>query len=71
MGTISTRPCKNTSHLSHAFKQYKSSACHKRLEKQVTDNSVSVYEEMVVGFKKINLSKKIQTYYTCVNASIQ
>ena len=58
MGVFSTRPCENTSHLSHAFKQYESSACHKRLEKKVTDNSVSVYEEMVVGVKKINLSKK-------------
>ena len=70
-GAFSTRPCDNPSHFPHAFKQSESSAWHKRLEKKVTDNSASVYEEMVVGVKKINLSKKIQTYCTCVNASIQ
>ena len=45
---FSTRPCENTFHPSNAFKQYKSSAHHKRLEEKLTDNSVSVYEQMVV-----------------------
>ena len=58
MGAFSTRPYENTSHLSHAFKQHKSSARHKRLEKKLTDNSVSVYEEMVLGVEKINLPQK-------------
>ena len=58
MGAFSTRPYENTSHLSHAFKQHESSARHKRLEKKLTDNSVSVYEEMVLGVEKINLPQK-------------
>ena len=58
MGAFSTRPYENTSHLSHAFKQHESSAHHKRLEKKLTDNSVSVYEEMVLGVEKINLPQK-------------
>ena len=71
MGAFSTRPCKNISHPSHAFKQHKSSAHHKWLEIKLTDNSVSVYQQMVPGFEKFNLYKKIPTYCTCVNASIQ
>ena len=71
MGAFSTRPCENISHPSHAFKQHKSSAHHKWLEIKLTDNSVSVYQQMVPGFEKFNLYKKIPTYCTCVNASIQ
>ena len=84
MGAFSTRSCDNTSHPSHSFKQHKSSTWHKRLEKKLTDNSDSVYEQLVLGVEKIvtgqafmptqekkNLYKKIPSYCTCVNASIQ
>ena len=60
MGAFSARPYENNSHSSHAFEQHESSTHHKRLEKKLTDNSVSVYEQMVLG-----------DYCTCVNASIQ
>ena len=70
-GAFSTRPCENTSHPSHNFKQHESSASHKRLEKKLTVNSVSIYEQMVLGVEKSTSTKKIPTYCTCVNASIQ
>ena len=55
MGAFTTRPCENTSHPSHAFKQHKSPAYHKWLEKKLTDNSVSVCQQMVLGAEKIKL----------------
>ena len=71
MGAFSARPYENNSHSSHAFEQHESSTHHKWLEKKLTDKSVSVYEQMVLGVEKINLYKKIPNYCTCVNASIQ
>ena len=52
VGAFSTRPCENNSHSFHVIKQHESSARHKRLEKKLIDNSVSVYEQMVLGFEK-------------------
>ena len=54
MGAFSTRPCENTSHPSHVFKQHESFTLHKRLEKKLNDNSVFVYVQMVLGVEKMH-----------------
>ena len=43
---------------SHVFKQHKYSTQHKRLEKKLADNSVSVYEQIVLDVEKSNLYKE-------------
>ena len=57
MGAFSTRPCENTSHPSHVFKQHESFTLHKRLEKKLNDNSVFVYVQMVLGVEKMHFRR--------------
>ena len=67
-GAFSRRPCENNSHPSHAFKQHENSASHKRLEKKLTGNSVSIYDQMVLGVEKINLYRKKKKTQPTVHA---
>ena len=55
-GAFSTRPCQNTSHISHEFKQHANSNRHQRLQKKLT--TTSVYVQIIIGIEKINLDKK-------------
>ena len=57
-GAFSTRPCLNTSHPSHAFKQHKRSSNHQRLEEKIRNKDSTVYDQLVMGAEKINLNKK-------------
>ena len=59
-GAFSTKPCVNTTHPGHAFKQHNESANHKRLEKkkQLGTCALSVYDQLIVGTERINLNKK-------------
>lgn len=51
-GAISTRPCKNTSHPSHAFKKHANSNYYHYLEKKLALNDASVYDQKITGVKK-------------------
>ena len=58
-GAFSTKPCVNTTHPEHAFKEHNESANHKRLEKkQLGTCALSIYDQLIVGTERLNLNKK-------------
>ena len=49
-GAFSTRPCQNRLHPSHKSKQHANSNRHRRQEKKLSSNGISVY---ITGVKKL------------------